>query len=122
MTDFLDQPLRETWRTWFGLVIPPLMWGARLLATWTVAQVACNRGWATTRSYYVLQTTITASALLLTLASGVLAWSVLRNGSHDFFDPPGARPFLALTGVVSAIVFALLILLEGSGVYLIGCG
>lgn len=121
MTDLLDQPLRETWRTWSGLLVPPLMWGARLLATWTVAQVACNRGWALTADYYTLQTAITLSALILTLGSGWAAWSVLRGTSDDYFDPPESRPFLALTGVVSAVVFSLLIVLEGSGVYLIGC-
>lgn len=121
MTDLLDQPLRETWRTWSGLLVPPLMWGARLLATWTVSQVACSRGWALTPGYYLLQTSITGLALLLTLGSGWAAWSVLREGSDDYFDPPAAGPFLALTGVVSAVVFGLLIILEGSGVYLIGC-
>lgn len=123
MTDLLDLPLRDTWRTWAGLLVPPTMWGARLLATWTVAEVACSRGWALTPGYYALQTAITLVALLLSVGSGWAAWTVLHKRSGgDRFDPPDATAFLGLTGVVSAVVFSLLMALEGSGVYLIGCG
>lgn len=123
MRDLLERPLRETWQTWAGLFVPPLVWGARLLATWTVAEVACARGWALTPGYYLLQTAITLAALSLGLGSGWAAWNAFRRSPReDGFDPSGAEAFLALTGVVSAVVFSMLMALEGSGVYLVGCG
>ncbi|MFP3914573.1 MAG: hypothetical protein ACLFWM_06835 [Actinomycetota bacterium] len=123
MTDLLDQPLSRTWRIWWALIAPPLLWGARLLATWTVAEVACARGWASTTRYFAIQTAITAVAVGLAVFGGWAAWTALEGSpGRRHFDPSDPEGFLALTGVVSTLVFSLLMILEGSGVYLIGCG
>ena len=120
--DLLDRPIRETWRLWSALVIPPTLWGTRLLAGWTIAEFACAGGWEDTATYTVIQTAVILTAFLLSAATGWAAWSTLRAGEGGRFDPGRAEPFLAVTGILSAVIFSLLIVAEGLSVYLVGCG
>lgn len=110
------------WRSWLSLLVAPVVWGARLLASWTVAEMACSGDSATSSLYWLSQSLITVAALALVLFAGVMAWSGARNREGDDFDPEPARRFLAYSGVLAAVIFSLLILAEGSTIYLVGCG
>lgn len=122
MTDLLDRPLRDTWRLWLALVAAPALWGARLLAGWTVAEVACARGWAGTPTYLITQTAIALVALALTAVSGWAAWTAIGSHEEVGFDPGDSERFLAVTGIITAALFGLLIALESTSVYLVACG
>ena len=120
--DLLDRPIRETWRLWSALLIPPTLWGSRLLAGWTIAEFACAGRWEDTATYTVIQTAVILTAFFLSAATGWAAWSTLRNREDGRFDPGRTEPFLAVTGILSAAIFSLLIVVEGTSVYLVGCG
>jgi hypothetical protein len=98
------------------------VWGGRLLAGWAVAEVACARGWAESAGYWLLQTVVTALALAVVAVTGVAAWRVLRNDGSVDLDTERPAPFLAVSGVLASALFALLIMVEGTSVYLVGCG
>lgn len=109
-------------RWWVALAVPPLVWGARLLAGWAIAEVACDAGWEATTGFVVLQTVVTAVALGLVITSGIVAYRAAPGGLRRLgFDPDSSRPFLVLSGILSVVVFGLLVLVEGSAVYMVSC-
>lgn len=110
------------WRLWTALTLPPLLWGARLLAGWTIGEVACDRGWQTTSGYVIVQTLVTAVAFASIVVSAISSYRALRADRADStFDPEGSVSFLAVSGLLSCVVFGLLVLVEGSAVYLVSC-
>lgn len=117
-----DATLAPDWRHWLSLLLSPVVWGARLLASWTVAETACHGDGATSSFYLVTQTLITIVALALAVFAGAMAWSAARAREGDDFDPEPISRFLAYSGVLAAVVFSLLIVAEGSTIYLVGCG
>jgi hypothetical protein len=110
------------WRSWLSLLVAPIVWGARLLASWTVAEMACSGNGSTSSLYLLGQSLITVAALALVVFAGVMAWSAARAREGDDFDPEPAPRFLAYSGVLAAVIFSLLIVAEGSTIYLVGCG
>lgn len=121
-SDLLRRPVSETWKWWAALIVPPLVWGARLLAGWTVAEFACVGAWAGETRYVVIQTLIGLACLALVIGSGLAAVSALRSRSENLkFDSPDAYVFLGVSGVLSAVIFGLLIIVETSAVYMVSC-
>lgn len=112
---------RLTWSHWAALLAPPALWGARLLAGWAIAEIACAGNWADTTGYRILQTLVTLAALAITAFTGVAAWKVVRSEASMGADTEHTAPFLAISGVLASLLFGLLILVEGSSVYLVGC-
>lgn len=115
-------PLRISWPHWAALVAAPAAWGGRLLAGWAIAEVACARGSAESAGYWILQTAITAMAVAVVAVTGVAAWRVVRNDGSMDLETERSAPFLAISGILAAALFALLIIVEGTSVYLVGCG
>jgi hypothetical protein len=113
---------RLTWPHWLALVAPPTVWGARLLAGWAIAEIACAGDWGDTTGYRLLQTLVTVGALAVTVFTGVVAWNAARREASLNAETEQTAPFLAISGVLASLLFGLLILVEGSAVYLVGCG
>lgn len=123
VNDLVRRPLEETWKWWLALFGPPIAWGARLLAGWTIAEVACDRGWADEPSYYVVQSLVLAVGVTVVAGSVWAALSALRDEREALeFDTAGNYAFLSVVALLSAAIFGLLIVVEGSAVYIVGCG
>lgn len=116
------RPTTPQWRDWLALLIAPVVWGARLLASWTIAEMACQGGGATSPTYYLGQSLVSVVALALVIFAGTMAWSGARAREGDDFDPEPARRFLAYSAVLTAVIFSMLIVAEGSTIFLVGCG
>jgi hypothetical protein len=113
---------RVSWHHWAALLVAPTLWGARLLAGWAIAEVACARGWADGARFWTVQTLVTATALAVVAAAGVVAWRAARADTGMDVESERPASFLAVSGVLASLLFGFLILVEGSSVYLVGCG
>lgn len=121
-SDLIRRPVSETWRWWAALIVTPAIWGARLLAGWAVAEVACKGTWAGEPRYIVIQTLIGIASLALVIGAGLAAVSAMRHNSESLeFDSPNAYVFLGISGVLSTVIFGLLIVVETSAVYMVSC-
>lgn len=94
---------------WLGLLAPPVIWLARLSASYLLVPLACRSG-----STWALNA-VTGAALLAVAASGAVALRALRRSTA----PRGAAPimqrarFLAMMGVLVAALFFAVIVAEG---------
>lgn len=124
VNDLVRRPLAETWKWWFALFAPPLAWGARLLAGWTIAEIACDGGWAGDPTYYVIQSAVTATGVAFVAGAMLAGVSALRaeGGGELEFDTSSVYAFLAVVALISGAIFGLLIIVEGSAVYMVSCG
>lgn len=121
--DLVRRPLHETWRWWFALFVPPLAWGARLLGGWAIAEVACDGGWAGDPAYYIVQSVILALGVALVVWAMFAVVAALRDERGQLeFDTSGSYAFLAVVALLSGAIFGLLVVVEGSAVYMVGCG
>jgi hypothetical protein len=109
------QPVGST-RAWIGLLVPPLAWGAQLYLSWAFAEVvACapaNRTFGDVLGLGVDTFTGVMNAVLLgaSALAGLLAYTELRarRGRED--PTPAARATeLARAGVISSVLFSILI-------------
>ncbi len=102
---------------WFGVMAPPVAWGLRLMIAYPLVHVAC-----------ALQSNL--SIHLVSLATAVLSvvggivswrsWQRLTEGNRSFLAGPRSRPeFMAISGVVFAVYFLALIVLEWSSTFFI---
>ena len=120
--DLLHRPLRETWKWWSALIVAPVLWGARLLAGWAIAEIACAQGWAPSTGYYAIETAILALAIVPIALTGLAAGSALRGSAGGVeVDPVEVYPFLAITSVLSAVIFGSLVIVEALTVYVVTC-
>lgn len=112
------RPPSTAW-LWFGVSAGALAWSAHLLVSYALLPVACTTGLST-----VLHA-VTAGALLVTLAGGVVAWRGWRAGRSA--EPTarnrqqiGHRWYMGLSGVLLDALFGFAILLEGLPVAFLG--
>lgn len=113
---------RLSWQHWAALLAAPTLWGGRLLAGWAIAEVACAHGWADGALFWTVQTLVTAAALAIVVAAGLVAWKAARADAEMDVETERPASFLAVSGVLASLLFGLLIVIEGSSVYLVGCG
>jgi hypothetical protein len=99
---------------WLGA---PLAWALHLGASYLLVGLACANGWTGVRPALAAVTVAFAAAAAWT---GVLAWREWRRvagrGRWEALvsEPGGHTPFLMLVGVLQAMVFAPLILIEAA--------
>jgi len=118
----VSPPTRDRIRWWVALTVPPAVWGARLLAGWTIAEIACDQAQAGAGRYLALQAGITAVAIAAIVMSALVAWGALRSdGTRASFDSEKATTFLGISGLLSALVFGLLVVVESSALLIVGC-
>jgi len=86
----------------------PVAWLVFLEAEYALVPWACRQG-----HHHPLLFVVAAVALLIAAAGGLLGWREWRLAGRRSADdpPPGGRSaFMALTGIGSSLLFALLIL------------
>lgn len=93
---------------WFGILGPPLVWIARLSASYTLVPFVCRTGWLW------LLNGITAVSLLVAVIAGLVAYRSWRAGRGDLNGGAGARTrFMGLLGMLIATLFSAVIVAEG---------
>jgi hypothetical protein len=99
---------------WFGLLAPPIAWGARLLLAYGAEDLVCSTGSSSTdvfgipyRAFAIGESIV---MLAVAVAAGLAAWGAWKR----FRDAaaPNRPGWMALSGVFSAAVFSLLIVTE----------
>jgi hypothetical protein len=80
----------------------PLAWTAQLAVSYPLAQLACHAGIASQHPRALHA--ISAGALLVVLAAGLLASTMWKRGADE------RQRFMALLGVLSCVVFALVVI------------
>ncbi len=105
------------WRLAFMFFAPPAAWGLQLLIGYGLVTVACLNG--TKFAFDAL----TVLAAVITLASGVVSFaSWQERGVAELEDTPNADQFVAVVGVLMALIFLALIVGTGlSGAALEAC-
>ncbi len=128
--DLLTAPPAR-WRRWVGVLVGPIAWFVRLVVGWLLSEFACGHrslldSWlGPLTGLAVITWAITLVFVAATAWSGVVSWRLWKRetkNSDDRVDPIGATAFLGLTGVISAILFILLMLLEASPSFVSRCG
>lgn len=103
---------RFTIRLWAPVIGPPVVWAVRFMATYGLSPLACAA------DAIILLHGITALSVVVTGSLGWLSWRY-RNAARDALE---AHPdddvlmrvhSMALFGIMSAALFALVILAEG---------
>ena len=88
-------------KLWTGILAGPLAWTVQLSLSYPLAQLACHAGIASQHPRALHA--ISAAALLTVVAAGLLASTLWRRGVHE------RQRFMALLGVLSCILFALVV-------------
>lgn len=105
------------WPLWFGMLAGPIAWSVRLLVSYPLVPVACARGGD------LLLHLVTLATALVALAAGLVSWRRWRRAGETGQAGAGERRrrdrFMALFGVFSSGFFFLVILVEGSMVFLV---
>ncbi len=79
-------------------------------------------GWAPSTGYYAIETAILALAIVPIALTGLAAGSALRGSAGGVeVDPVEVYPFLAITSVLSAVIFGSLVIVEALTVYVVTC-
>lgn len=102
---------------WFGMLGPPIIWGARFGASYVLVPYACAR------DTVLLLQLVTLVALLATAGAGFVAWRqgrAARKRDDDEPAPADTRTrFMALAGVLSSGLFFLVIAAEGLALFFV---
>src|SRR5438094_5069689 len=95
--------------SWLGLVAGPLAWALDLEISYALA------GWSCQAGHRLATHGVSAAALLLIIAGGVLSWRDWRRrataGDIDNRPPDRAR-FLSLGGFLLCLLFGLVVLAD----------
>jgi hypothetical protein len=100
----------------FALLGAPVAWSLRLLGAYFLVALFCAQGWRGGAAAILATTAVLAG---VSAASGVVAfrkWQALRGGEDwlsGLTQPQGRVSFLLVVGAMNAVLFTLLILLEG---------
>ena len=91
----------------FGVVLPPLAFGADLIISYSLVQHACSTG-----HHYILHV-VTLIALIVALFSGFLSWRqylLAREANDEGGSPLDRAHFLALMGMLTSLAFTVAII------------
>jgi hypothetical protein len=104
-------PGRDLLALWTGILLPPIAWFLSQQLSYTLVLWACATG-----RQFVLHI-VTAAMLCLAGAGGFIAWRSWRRTGRDRPDAAGGMlprsRFMAVTGLLSSGMFALVILAQG---------
>ncbi|HWK65060.1 MAG TPA: hypothetical protein VNS34_08980 [Rhizobiaceae bacterium] len=95
--------------SWAGLLAGPLAWALSTQLNYALVSWQC--------AHELPVIPLVALALvLICLAGGVLSWRALRLGGASFRPDRtiGTERFLALIGILSALLFGLVVLMQGA--------
>jgi hypothetical protein len=95
------------WRSWLGLIVSPIVWGAhhQLGSNWSYA--ACDRG------PDVISLVAGVIALIVIVAAGWIGWRAWRNAGGAADDEADAlEVFVPLLSVMAATLFGLTIFVQ----------
>jgi hypothetical protein len=96
---------------WYGILVPPISFGADLLLSYALVQHACSTG-----HFYILHL-ITIVALLFTISAGLLAWReytlIPREANDEGGSPFDRARFMAVAAMMWSIAFIIIILANG---------
>lgn len=102
---------------WFAFLGPPIIWAARFGVSYSVVPYVCARAGP------LLLQALTVVALAATAAAGVAGWQQWRRagGTREMeFGGVAARArFMAVVGMLSAGLFALVIAAEAMPIFLV---
>jgi hypothetical protein len=125
-SDVTERP-RGSLRAWLGVFVPPGAWAAQLTGSWALGEViACapaNRMLGTLFGVHVntVAGVLNAALLAISVLAGVGSFVEWRGHRSQGDTTPGQRAtWLALAGVMSSILFSILIAVSFFTVGLIG--
>lgn len=114
-------------RAWIGVLTGPAAWAVQLIGSWVFGEViACSPGNSSLGSILGLHVNTFAAAvngtlLVLTVLSGLAAYAELRSRRDEPDATPGRRATeLARAGVITSILFAVLIAVSFVPIALVG--
>lgn len=115
--------LPSLWSLWFGVLIPPLAWAAHLLGTYYVVSLGCATVFGTQGLWVQFITAITGA---VTIIAGLVAWwNWRRTGTTGQVGGDvalGRSGFMALSGILSSVLFVALIVVGDFGPWFLnGC-
>jgi heme/copper-type cytochrome/quinol oxidase subunit 2 len=93
---------------WYGILVPPLSFGADLLLSYALVAHACSTG-----HFYLLHL-ITIIAVLVTLSAGLLAWReynrIPRDANDEGGSPIDRAHFMAIGAMIWSAAFVIVII------------
>lgn len=96
---------------WIAWLAGPLAWAIHLSVSYMIVSWVCATG------HHVVLHVLTAGTFLMTTGGFLLAWRLWRAGDFRWPDEGGTRlarmQFMAVSGVVLSVLFAMMILMEG---------
>jgi hypothetical protein len=110
----MDPLSSRSFPLWFGVLAPPVAWGAHILIGDLIFELGCSPGvrshtlgGLSLEFWAVLQTLVAA---LIIVAAGLLAWGAWRRLSSTSDGTAWHRASaLALAGVASGVIYLLLV-------------
>lgn len=103
--------------SWGGLLSGPLAWAVSTQLNYALVHWQCNR-------QVPIVLPIALALALLSLLGGALSWRAKRHGGAAFKPQRtrGTEHFVADLGILSALLFALVIIMQGSAALILdGC-
>jgi hypothetical protein len=111
----LDHRSPRSLPLWFGLLAPPLAWGAHLILGDGIFELGCSRGFSQKAIFGIDLTTWaiveTAAMGVITIVAGLLsyrAWQRLRSENNG--TAHGRATAMAIMGMASSLLYLLIIL------------
>ena len=93
---------------WYGMLVPPLAYGANLILGYVLVQHVCSTG-----HFYILHA-ITIVAVVVVLSAGLIAWReyvrIPRQADDEGGSPFDRAQFMAIFGMMSALGFTIAII------------
>ena len=120
-----DGPAHPGWRPestgassfWFAFLGGPLAWAAHFLASYGLVYLPRDFG-------VPLLVLVTVIAALITIGAGMTSWRLRGQGggSDKVGTPGGLYRFFGFAGLLSSVLFLLLILVEAAVTFFLGEG
>ena len=117
-----NQPLRNSFALWFGMVGAPFIWVAHFMIMWAITEMGCRLGVADARIFgiyaaHLFSVLSTVIALTLIAASGLIAyrrWQQIRAAPPaepaDSGNSIGRTQFMNTLGMLFSILFAVTVI------------
>lgn len=96
---------------WIGVLAAPIAWGAQLLVGYSMQEAGCGRPnthlWGASLDLLTMIALVVSG--MIAVAGGAAAVAALRACADN--DPRGRVFFMALSGIVATVIFAVAIVL-----------
>jgi hypothetical protein len=111
---------------WYSVLGAPGAWGLQFAVSYWVTEARCSvagERWGISVDAWVIA--LTVAAVVIAVGAGLVALALFRGTEDDEFEdaPPGGRTrFFAAIGLAVTPIFLAIIVLNGIGAVVQGCG